>query len=293
MTKTALIVGCGYLGNALGALLLARDWQVWGLRREPGGMAAGIQPLAADICRPEQLRRVLDRDFDAVVVCAGAGGRDPQRYRALYLEGLGNVLAALGGVGLLLLASSTRVYHQDDGSPVDETSPTRPREFAGRILLQAEELARTAAPACVVRFGGIYGPGRTGLLRALREGGARTRDAMTMTNRIHREDGAGALAHLMALHTQGVEIAPLYLGVDCAPTPLWQLRQWLTQQPGAAPAKAPPQQQAPDSGGKTSAPLRGKACSNARLLATGYRFRFPDYRSGYAALLRNDGATAE
>ena len=28
-----------------------------------------------------------------------------------------------------------------------------------------------------------------------------------------------------------------------------------------------------------------KRCSNARLLAAGYRFIYPDYRAGYAALL--------
>ena len=33
-----------------------------------------------------------------------------------------------------------------------------------------------------------------------------------------------------------------------------------------------------------------KRCSNARLLATGFRFRYPSYREGYEALLRERAA---
>jgi hypothetical protein len=38
--------------------------------------------------------------------------------------------------------------------------------------------------------------------------------------------------------------------------------------------------------GEAGVRARGdKRCSNARLLATGFRFRYPTYREGYAALL--------
>jgi hypothetical protein len=37
-------------------------------------------------------------------------------------------------------------------------------------------------------------------------------------------------------------------------------------------------------------PMRGgnKRCSNQRLLDAGYQFAYPDYRSGYGAILRDE-----
>ena len=66
----------------------------------------------------------------------------------------------------LVYASSTGVYGQTDGEWVDEESPTCPRHESGKVCLEAEERirawasARASTSAVVLRFAGLYGPGR-------------------------------------------------------------------------------------------------------------------------------------
>src|SRR5207247_9149681 len=81
--------------------------------------------------------------------------------REVYVEGLANVLPALPGVERFLYVSSTGVYGQCRGEEVDETAATEPAEESGRVVLEAESLLRSRLPTAVVlRFAGIYGPGR-------------------------------------------------------------------------------------------------------------------------------------
>ena len=119
--------------------------------------------------------------------------RDPAAYRRAYVEGLVNLLARLPTPGpRVIFTSSTSVYGQDDGSWVDEASPTLPPRETGRILLEAEAaLSGSGRDFSILRLGGIYGPGRTRLLETVRDwhgasaGGSRasTRTASTETTR--------------------------------------------------------------------------------------------------------------
>jgi nucleoside-diphosphate-sugar epimerase len=114
--------------------------------------------------------------------------------REVYVEGLGNVLAALPAAGKFLYVSSTSVYGQADGSVVDEGSPTEPTEEAGRVVREAELLLRERCPAAVVlRFAGIYGPDRVLRRQALLNGEPLVGDAEKWLNLIHVEDGARAV----------------------------------------------------------------------------------------------------
>src|SRR5256886_16983899 len=81
--------------------------------------------------------------------------------RAVYVDGLRNVLSRLRAPRRFLYVSSTSVYGQRDGEEVDETSATEPVEESGRVVLEAESVLRSVCPeAVVLRFAGIYGPGR-------------------------------------------------------------------------------------------------------------------------------------
>ncbi|NRA08350.1 MAG: SDR family NAD(P)-dependent oxidoreductase, partial [Myxococcales bacterium] len=197
-------------------------------------------------------------------------------------EGLGGLLAALEAQGQrprrIFFVSSTSVYAQDGGERVDESSPAEPRRFNGRRLLEAETLLRASRFAgTVVRFAGIYGPGRTRLLQSVRRGEAPAAEGPPRyTNRIHRDDCAGMLDYLIGL----AHAEPLYLGVDCEPVAEDRLLAWLA---GALHVPAPPPGRADVEG------FRGKRCDNARLLACGYAFRYPSYRDGYTALIRAEG----
>lgn len=273
-----LIAGCGYVGIALGELLLAGGHAVWGLRRDPGGLPPGFHKLAADLANPGDLRG-LPPGVDYVVYAASAGEATDAAYARAYVTGLGNLLAALQGRALrrFFFTSSTAVYAQADGSWVDESSETQPTHFAGVRTLQAEELLRAAPlPSTVLRCAGIYGPGRTRLIEAVRRGSASLSDRFT--NRIHRDDIAGAIVHLM---DRGSAEDVLILA-DNEPAPQRDVTQFLAQRLGLpiATATSP---EAPGRGGH-------KRCRNDRLSATGYRLRYPTYREGYAAMLAADAS---
>merc|ERR1711879_463797 len=91
-----------------------------------------------------------------------------------YYRGLKHVLKVLKGRAplRLLFVSSSSVYHQMQGEWVDETSETQPSSFAGQELLAAEQaLLKHAIPGTIVRFTGIYGPGRNRMIEQARHGG--------------------------------------------------------------------------------------------------------------------------
>jgi nucleoside-diphosphate-sugar epimerase len=278
-----LIAGCGYVGSALAGRLVGEGHMVWGLRRSPGALPAGVQPLAADLADPSTLEG-LPPSLDYVVYAAAPGGAVDARYRAIYVDGLRNLLAALETQGQrprrVLLTSTTGVYGQQAGAWVDEESPTEPGDFRGERPLDGERLLLAGPlPATVLRLGGIYGPGRTRLIEQVRSGQAACVPGL-WSNRIHRDDCAGALRHLMLLEDAG----SLYLGVDREPVELCDVQRWLAARLGVV---SPGVVEDADVAATTPGRRRdsNKRCSSERLAASGYRFLFPTFREGYAALL--------
>jgi nucleoside-diphosphate-sugar epimerase len=273
-----LIAGCGYVGMALGSRLYALGHQVWGLRRNPAELGRGIQPIAADLTNKATLARVPDA-LDVVVYCPSAGRSSDETYRRVYVEGLENLCqlpAVRDALPRLLFVSSTAVYGQNDGSWVTESSPAEPLRFSGVRTLEAERVALTSGYAPVIlRCGGIYGPGRRRLIDSVLSGSA-SYDANrpSFTNRIHRDDVAGALVHLINLPNPET----IYLGVDCLPASREELLTWLAARLGAP---EPSRQPASETDGEAGS----KRCSNARLLASDYQFSYPTFREGYAAML--------
>jgi nucleoside-diphosphate-sugar epimerase len=276
-----LIAGCGYVGTALGLRLAAAGHVVWGIRRSAEGLPSGIRHVAADLTIPETLRE-LPPALDVVFYTAAPNGPDEAAYRAIYVDGLRYVLEALAcqhqSPQRVLLTSSTAVYAQLGGEWVDETSPTEPQHFTGRRVLEGERVLLDGPfPATVLRLGGIYGPGRTSLIERVRQGFATCRDGPPLyTNRIHRDDCAGALHHLMTLPQPDSR----YIGVDHEPADYCDVLCWLAAQLGA-----PPPRVEASSGTDTRRHRTNKRCRHDKLIASGYVFRYPTFREGYAALL--------
>jgi nucleoside-diphosphate-sugar epimerase len=290
MART-LIAGCGDVGAALGLSLRAGGHEVWGLKRDPSDLPPEIRPLAADLTDPATLT-ALPPELDYVVYSAAATGFGEAQYQAAYVAGVRNLLDALRQAGQhpkrLLFASSTSVYAQHQGEWVDEDSPAEAEGFSGRRIRQGEQLMWSSPwPAVAVRFGGIYGPGRTRLIDSVRAGTATCPDGPPVyTNRIHRDDCARTLQHLLQLP----DPERLYLAVDDDPAPLDQVLCWLAAQLGAPePPRVPqpPLKPGAETRRDPAARMRAsKRCGNARLRASGFEFRYPSYRDGYAALLR-------
>ncbi|MSO22108.1 MAG: SDR family oxidoreductase [Acidobacteria bacterium] len=275
-----LIAGCGYAGIALGTRLANEGHAVWGLCRQPKLLPAAIYPLKADLCNPGTLATIpLALDF--VFYTAAAERTDEASYQAAYVTGIRNLLDHLfetrQPLQRLFFTSSTAVYAQTGGEWVDETSETSPQGFSGRRLLEGEQLLRRGPfAATVVRMAGIYGPARTRLIDQVRRGEAvRKKVVPRYTNRIHRDDCAGVLRHLMSLSSPEA----LYLGADHEPADQVEVFRWLAKRLGASPPRAEP---GVATGGSSQT---NKRCCNARLLQSGYSFRYPTFREGYEAIL--------
>jgi nucleoside-diphosphate-sugar epimerase len=281
-----LIAGCGYVGTALGVRLAAAGHVVWGLRRSALGLPPSIRHVAADLTAPETLQR-LPSALDVVFYSAAPNGSDEAAYRAIYVDGLRHLLEALRRQRQkprrVLFTSSTAVHAQSAGEWVDEASPTEPSHFTGSQVLEGERLLLGGPfPATVLRLGGIYGPGRTSLIDRVRQGLVACRDGPALyTNRIHRDDCADALQHLMTLAEPGA----IYLGVDHEPADQCEVLRWLAARLGA-----PPPRVEAWSGVDSRRHRTNKRCRNTKLVSSGYVFHYPTYREGYATLLNQIAA---
>ncbi len=274
MSEQVLLAGCGDLGMRVAPLLLARGDEVWALRRHPPALdRSAIHWLQGDLTRPETLRD-LPRDITQLIYLPTPDRRDEAAYRAVFVDGLHHLLDALDTASLrrVLLVSSSAVYGDHAGDWVDESTPPSPTGFNGRLLCEAEAwLAAQPVPSIILRLAGLYGPGRLQLLDRLRAGRASVpRKEKHWANRIHIDDAAAAMAHLLKLSDPLL----LYVGADSTPLPLDVLYDHLAELLGGPPVAdgAPP----PGVG--------SKRLSNARLLESGFALRWADSRDGYAAL---------
>jgi len=275
MAERVLLAGCGDLGLRVARRLLARGDTVWALRRTPPDESDdGVRWLAGDLGRADGLAG-LPEGITRVVYLPAPGARDEAVYRAVFVDGLRHLWQALdaGTLRRVLLVSSSAVYGAHDEGAVDEATAPAPLAFNGRVLLEAERwLAARPVSSVVLRLAGLYGPGRMGLVERLRAGRASVpRDRSHWANRLHVDDAAAAIAHLLYLP----DAQPLYIGSDGTPLPLDVLYDDLARRLGAPlPAAGP-----------APAAVGSKRLDNTRLRQSGFTPRWPDAREGYAALL--------
>ena len=278
-----VIAGCGYVGNALAGMLMTEGHEVFGVRRNVDALAAGVRGIAGDLAEPSALGPAPPR-VEYAVFAVGADGGTEKAYRRAYLDGLAGFLQWLLDEGQrpkrIVMTSSTSVYGQRRGEVITEASPTHPTQFRGETLLASEGLvAASTIPSVVVRLGGIYGPGRTRLVQRARSGELVLRGREHYTNRIHRDDAAGLIRHLL-FHP---DPAPLYLGVDDHSAEEAELYAWLAKETGGPPPGLPDEDAGPSDRRRE---VGSKRCSNALARESGYRFRYPTYREGYGELIR-------
>lgn len=275
-----LLIGCGDLAARL-ARRRATDWHFTGLRRRSVAVP-GVELVAGDACSTGTLQSMLAPGVDVVVATLTPPAFTDEGYEAGYvaparaLREACDALPASLRPRRLLWVSSTRVYGENGGGWVDETTEPQPQGFAGRRLLEAERtLLMSDVPTTVVRFSGIYGPGRDRLIRVVKGGRIAPAVPVQWTNRIHSDDCAGVLAHLIECEMRGEALANLYVGSDCAPVSAHEVQSWLAQRLGVSPLEE----------AVADSVSAGRRCSNQRLLDSGYRFRYPTWQDGYQELL--------
>ncbi|RVU53508.1 NAD-dependent epimerase/dehydratase family protein [Pseudomonas syringae pv. syringae] len=275
-----LIAGCGDIGSRLANRLLPHGWTMHGLRRTVSELPAGVHGVAGDLFETPKPAHWPAAALDYVVYCATPSQRDEAGYRMAYVEGLRNVLSWLEQTGQrpkrLIFVSSSGVYGQQNGEWVDETSATEPGNYTGTVMLEAEQVAlNSGLPATAVRLTGIYGPGRSDLSNRVRQGHSVRIDPPVYANRIHADDAAGLLGHLLLADQRGVALESCYLGVDDDPAALADVVAWIREYLGVTEWSEEVSVQR----------VGSKRCSNAKARALGWAPMYPDYRAGYAALL--------
>jgi nucleoside-diphosphate-sugar epimerase len=277
-----LIAGCGWLGTALGRALLSRGDRVTGLRSDPARAAAlaahGIEPLVLDLTAPGALARLPAAD--AVVACQSAGWDSADGYRAAYLDANRTLLEAArrDGAMAFVYTGSTRVFGQSDGSLVTETTPVAPSGAEGEILVEAERLMLGASQAgglrtSLIRFSGLYGPGRTGLVDRVASGAmALGPGDDAFMNFCHLDD---AVTFVLAALDRGAPGAA-YHGSDAAPPRRREVVSWVAERLGIE----LPRGRTPSFGGANR-----RIDSAWSREALGVTLKYPSFREGYGAVL--------
>lgn len=275
MTK-ALIIGCGDLGQAIATELTTLGFNTFGVRRQMSALA-GVTMLQGDVTQPESLTQLADIQAEILIYCVAANGQTDAQYQAHYVDGLRNVLATqVKNVNLkhVFFVSSTRVYGQMTDEIFNENSPALATDFGGERLLEAERLLESLpCNHTVLRLSGIYGAKRLRMINL-----AKNPDTWPTqngwTNRIHRDDAASFIVHLVQQAAKNIAVLPCYILTDSAPVSQYEVLHWLALQLQVPfDAKVPPIH-------------GGKRFSNQAMLASGFKLTYPDYRAGYVALLR-------
>jgi nucleoside-diphosphate-sugar epimerase len=275
-----LIAGCGFLGEAAAVSFLSQGWEVLGLTHRPESATElrerGIAAEAADLSDLNDLLRLREHsgEFDVLVHCASSGRGGEEAYRAVYLDGMRHLREAFPGA-YPIFTSSTSVYAQTSGEQVDELAPTLPDRATGRILLEAEGVCLSGGGA-VARLAGIYGPGRSVLLRKFLDGTARIEgDGERVINQIHRDDAARALVVLAGTRPERL----LFNVVDDTPAPQKVVYGWLAEALG----KELPPGGEPDMNRKRG--WTSKRVANSSLRSLGWVPKFSSYRDAIPSLL--------
>lgn len=295
ITKTKaklLIIGCGDIGIRLAGLLPVAEYQVSGLRRNTLSLPEIIIPIACDLNDSQSINAALSNHYDHIVITLTPNQRDEAGYKQMYASNVKAIINALNinqqQPSRLLFVSSTSVYGQNQGEWVDEASPTKPSRYNGQYLLQAEQqLLQSPYATTIVRFSGVYGPGRDRLLNNVKSGQWNRAD-QHYTNRIHADDCARVLKFLLQ-QPEDKTIHSCYLASDSEPVKANTVKEWIAEKLSLPLPQQQEQQEIDDENKRVSD--QGKRCNNQRLIQQGFEFTYPSFREGYAALIAaNHGA---
>jgi nucleoside-diphosphate-sugar epimerase len=277
--KTALVIGCGYLGAQLLRELTAIGWQATGITLSESSAEIlrkqGLQVAAEDLRTSDY--QLLTKNNPAVIIhCASSGRGGPAAYREIFLETTERLIKETS-CKHLIFTSSTSVYAQTDGSAVTETASAEPERETGKILIETEEIV-LAHQGTVLRLGGIYGPGRCIPLEKLfSEEAAIEGNGERIMNSIHRTDAVSAFCLAVRQNLIGT-----FNVVDDTPVTQLEWYQWVCAQLRRSLPPFIPR----DLNRKRG--WTSKRVSNAKLRSFGWTPRYPSFREGVAELL-NEG----
>ena len=276
--KTLLLIGCGDLGGQLGKRFLKAGWRVVGQRRNSSKLPAGFEGISADFSDTNSLEPLKEIEADYIFITLTPASPNAEGYQQIFVDGLPRILSNINTSKLkrIFFASSTSVYQQAEHEWVNEQTEIAPSSYSGQAVLKAEQIlqnspAITDIGKTVLRFSGIYGPGRDRLLTMVRNGECAPKQPIFYSNRIHSEDCVGIVEHFIQQAEQGADLENCYLCSDDLPVAIADVHQWLAD--------------------KLNTPYRynehykrrtgSKRCDNSRLSNSGYQLQYPSFKEGY------------
>jgi nucleoside-diphosphate-sugar epimerase len=283
MEKTLLSFGHGFSARALAERLIPQGWRIIGTTRSPDKMdgiaASGVEPL---LWPGSDVTAVLRR-APYLLISAGPGPEGDPVLNALAGE-IAEIAPQLRWAGYL---STTGVYGDHQGDWVDEETALTPSTKRGQARVEAEARWRAIPdlPLHIFRLAGIYGPGR-GPFAKVRKGTARRiiKEGQVFS-RIHVDDIAQALELSMARPDSGA----IYNLCDNDPAPPQDVIGHAAELLGLPLPEAVEFETAEMTPMARSFYAESKKVRNDRIKeALGWKPKYPDYRSGLAAMLQDN-----
>ncbi len=288
-----LIFGLGYCGAAVAAAAHNAGFRVTGTARQ--GSAAGSSPSATvpfeaaapALATATHLLSTVPPDAQDRAGDPGHG--DPVLARH------GDAIAAAPLLRWIGYLSSTVVYGDRDGGWVDEDTPPAPSQERGHRRLAAETAWGAFAgnrAVDVFRLAGIYGPGRSAF-DTLRSGHARriVRPGHAF-GRLHRDDIVAAV--LAAMRQDGAPGARVLNLADDTPAETATVIEEAARLLGVP---LPPAVAFADVAPAMSPMARSFWADNRKVASRetqsmlGLAWRYPSYREGLRAILRDEQGT--
>ena len=278
MERHLLIFGLGYSGHAIAKAALAAGYAVAATTRggatpEPGVTLIPFEAAEGAIATATHIIATAAPDEHGDPVLA--------RYR--------KAIAAAPHLRWVGYLSTTGVYGDAGGAWVDEDTPVNPGSERTRRRVEAERAwAALGHPLAIFRLAGIYGPGRS-MFDDLRAGqGRHVVKPGHVFGRIHRDDIAHGVLAAMAREAVGI-----FNFADDLPAASADVVVEAARLLGVAPPPPVPYEEAM----KAMSPMARSFWAENRKVsaaktkaALGIAWKYPDYRTGLAAILQEEAA---
>lgn len=283
MEKTLLSFGHGFSARALATRLIPQGWRIIGTTRSADKVeaiaATGVEPLlwpGTDLSN-------LIAQAPNILISAGPNADGDPVLHALSAE----ITAAAPHKHWVGYLSTTGVYGDHQGDWVDEQTALTPATKRGqaRVKAEADWQAIPDLPLHIFRLAGIYGPGR-GPFAKVRNGTARRiiKEGQVFS-RIHVED----IAQALELSINAPAPGEVYNLCDDDPAPPQDVIGHAANLLGLPLPPATRFEDADMTPMARSFYAESKKVRNTHAkTALGWMPKYPDYRTGLAALLKSE-----
>jgi nucleoside-diphosphate-sugar epimerase len=290
--KRLFCFGIGYSAEALSELLPVTDWHISGTVRtsdKANELAKkGINAVVWDGGPLSSEAEALLSQATHVLNSVPPNDAGDPAFNAA-----ADIIRANDQIQWMGYLSTTGVYGNTDGQPVDEMSPLNPSSARSQRRVDAEAdwmslFNDSGVPTHVFRLAGIYGPGRSAFDTIRRGQAKRIYKPGHVFSRIHIDD----IANILAASVERPNPGAAYNVCDDEPAPPAEVTEYACHLLGVE----PPEVEGFETAKERMTPMGlsfwqdNRRVSNRRIREElGVQLSHPDYRSGLQAVLKDGG----